>query len=89
MAGPLTRDELLILLIEECAEIIQAATKCLRFGYDHDESGYGVNSEQLATEVDDALGVVDALALDQNIVTVFRTLKLRKAQQLKDRHGRG
>lgn len=38
----LTRDDLLVLLVEECGEVIQAATKCLRFGYDVDHgTGYG------------------------------------------------
>jgi hypothetical protein len=32
----LTRNDLLILLIEECSEVIQAATKCQRFGFESD-----------------------------------------------------
>lgn len=30
----LTQDELLVILAEEAAEVIQAATKCIRFGFD-------------------------------------------------------
>ena len=48
----LTRDELLILLIEECGEVIRAATKCLRFGWDVDHGvEYGNNRDQLAKEM--------------------------------------
>src|SRR5215211_1747580 len=62
-APMLTRDELLVLLIEECGEVIQAATKCLRFGYDRDQPGYGVNHEVLAKELGDLTGVMDAMPL--------------------------
>lgn len=61
----LTRDELLVLLIEECGEVIQAATKALRFGWDVDHGvGYGNNRDQLAKEMGELTAVRDELELD-------------------------
>ena len=51
----LTRDEKLILLIEECGDVIQAATKILRFGWDRSQPNYGVNHEVLSVEIGDML----------------------------------
>lgn len=79
----LTRDELLILLVEECGEVIQAATKCLRFGYDREQPGYGVNSKVLSAEVGDLLGVLDALPLDDELIAHFRARKIAKATRVK------
>jgi NTP pyrophosphatase (non-canonical NTP hydrolase) len=79
----MTRDECLILLIEECGEVIQAATKCLRFGWDRNHPNYGVNHEVLAEEIGDLLGVADALPLRPEVVQVFRRKKMRKAEQIK------
>lgn len=61
----LSRDDLLVILIEECGEVIQAATKCLRFGWDRYQPGYGINCEILAKEVGDLLGMVEAEGLFQ------------------------
>jgi hypothetical protein len=80
----LTRDELLVLLIEECGEVVQAATKCLRFGYDRNQPSYGVNSDVLAKEVGDLIGVVDALPLDWNAIAERRKAKVAKATRIKD-----
>jgi NTP pyrophosphatase (non-canonical NTP hydrolase) len=72
MSTKLTRSELLILLIEECGEVIQAATKCLRFGYSHEHEGYGVNDKVLSSELGDLLGVFDALPLHEDLVKRHR-----------------
>ncbi len=61
----LTREELLILLIEECGEVIQAATKCLRFGFDVDHDvGYGNNRAVLSREVGDLEAIILELPLN-------------------------
>lgn len=83
----LTRDEKLILLIEECGEVIQAATKCLRFGWDRDQPDYGVNHEVLAGEVGDLLGVIDDLRLREDIISRYRELKMAKAGRAKKLFG--
>jgi NTP pyrophosphatase (non-canonical NTP hydrolase) len=80
---PFTTDELLVLLIEECGEVIQAATKCLRFGFARLEPHYGINSEILAQEAGDLLGVMDALSLDRDIVEAYRKIKIAKAMRAK------
>ena len=80
---PLTQDEKLVLLIEECGEVIQAATKCLRFGYDREWPDYGVNSKVLAKELGDLIGVVDSLPLDWSTIADFRRMKMPKAEHAK------
>lgn len=80
---PLTIEEKLVILVEECGEVIQAATKCLRFGYDRNQPAYGVNSEVLSMEIGDLLGMIDSLPLDQRIVHDFRMAKLAKATRVK------
>jgi len=84
----LTREDLLILLIEECGEVIQAATKCLRFGYDVDHGvDYGNNKLVLSREVGDLLAVVDELPLDRVNVEVTRARKITKAEAAKEKYG--
>lgn len=85
----LTREELLVLLIEECGEVIQAATKCLRFGFnvDHGIDGYGNNKVALSREIGDFLGVVDELDVDMVNVRVARDSKLARAEAAKERYG--
>jgi hypothetical protein len=83
----LTRDEKLVLLIEECGEVIQAATKCLRFGWDRDQPDYGVNHEVLAKEVGDLTGVVNALALRPDLIETFSRMKMPKAERAKAMFG--
>jgi len=83
----LTRDECLVLLVEECSEVIQAATKCLRFGWDREFPDYGVNHQVLAREAGDLLGVIDALELRQDIIDAFRKVKMLKAERAKAMFG--
>lgn len=84
----LTLDERLILLIEECGEVIQAATKCLRFGYNRDQPGYGVNSDVLSKEVGELLGVVGALPLSDRLMTLAKLDKMDRAERVKAQIGR-
>ena len=79
----LTRDDLLIILIEECGEVIQAATKCLRFGFDRIEPLYGHNGEMLSREVGDLLAIIDVLPLDRGVIEAYRKIKMAKAERAK------
>lgn len=79
----LTRDELLVLLIEECAEVIQAATKCLRFGWDRNYPGYGVNHEKLADEIGELGAVTNALNLNRYRVVKAAGEKMARAEKAK------
>jgi NTP pyrophosphatase (non-canonical NTP hydrolase) len=83
----LTREEKLVLLIEECGEVIQAATKCLRFGWDRDHPGYGCNKIVLAGEVGDLLGVIDSLPLNNETMSKARAAKMVKAERAKLKYG--
>ncbi len=90
----LTRDELMILLIEECSEVIKAATKCLRFGYDVDHgTGYGNNRDELAKEMGELTAVRDALELDcgpcQKPFMIGWATKIARAEAAKERYGVG
>ena len=84
----LTVDDLLICLTEECAEVIHAATKCLRFGFHRVHLPYGVNDEVLAQEVGDLLAIIEALPLDTGIINAYKKLKIAKMQQAKQDFGR-
>src|SRR5258706_861329 len=84
----LTVDDLLIGLTEECAEVIHAATKCLRFGFHRVHLPYGVNDEVLAQEVGDLLAIIEALPLDTGIINAYKKLKIAKMQQAKQDFGR-
>lgn len=91
MAGKakLTQDDLLILLIEECGEVIQAATKCLRFGFDVDHDiGYGRNSDALAKECGDLQAVMDELPISIALKEQSQYAKIDKAERAKVKFGR-
>lgn len=89
MATKLTQDDLLILLIEECGEVIQAATKCLRFGFDVDHDiGYGRNSDVLASECGDLQAVMDELPLSTSVKEQSQYGKITKAERAKEKFGR-
>ena len=62
MSDKLTREDLLLLLIEECGEVIQAATKCLRFGWDREFPTYGHNGDVLSEEIGQLSAVVSELS---------------------------
>lgn len=86
----LSRDELLVLLIEECAEIIQAATKCQRFGYASNHiAEYGRNDLKLSSEIGDLLGVLAALHphLDAYVVGGSKGTKIARAEAAKRAYG--
>lgn len=84
----LTRDDLLILLIEECGEVIQAATKCLRFGFNSDHGiGYGRNDAVLSREIGQCIAIMNALPTDQEQVHLGATEKIAKAEAAKERYG--
>ena len=84
----LARDELLVILIEECSEVIKAATKCLRFGFDANHiPEYGVNSAVLASEVGDLFAVAKALPLNFELVRMTEATKIGRAMRAKAKYG--
>ena len=75
--------ELLIILIEECAEVAQRATKMLRFGIDEIQPNQPHdNTQRLSVEVGDLLAVVDECMnvglIDELVVSGQVPIKLQK-----------
>lgn len=80
----LTRDELLVVLIEECAEVVKASTKCLRFGFRRNGPGdYGRNDLVLSEEIGDLFGIIDGLSkeLSESLITQARMSKMARAER--------
>lgn len=78
-------DYMLTVLIEECAEVIQAASKCKRFGSDNHFEGYGNNRERLSSEIGDLLGVIGSLPLDHSAVESSKSQKMDRVKFWLDR----
>jgi NTP pyrophosphatase (non-canonical NTP hydrolase) len=79
-------NETLLILQEECAEVIQAISKCFRFGFHNFKPGEKLTNLQfLETELGDLLAMIDIL-LEQKIIqrdnlviaTAAKKLKLRQ-----------
>lgn len=83
----LTTDELLVILMEECAEVIKAASKCLRFGFTRNHPSYGDNDKVLSSEIGDLMGIVQALPLNAELMQEARDTKLKRAQNAKKLYG--
>lgn len=74
------QDEILNILSEECAEVIQSISKCNRFGMENLKPGYGkTNREHLEDELGDVLAMIDIM-LEHDIITGD---KLDEAKQKK------
>lgn len=76
--------EALGILQEEAAEVIQAASKAMRFGLDNWYKDGGTQQENLTQEIGDLLALVDIL-IDQGVVSAhdLDNAKLRKVEKLK------
>jgi NTP pyrophosphatase (non-canonical NTP hydrolase) len=77
--------EVMNILSEECAEVIQAVSKCNRFGLDNMKPGKPLtNAQHLEGEIGDVLAMVDLLKL-KGVVTDagLETAKLAKIEKLK------
>ena len=78
--------ELLLILQEECAEVTQAVSKCMRFGPDQMKPGkHRTNINMLEEEIGDLFAMVELLT-DMNVgVTVegIKEAKLNKFNKLK------
>lgn len=59
------KTESLVLLMEECSEVIQAATKILRWGPDSNNNGIleKTNMEHLITEMGDVVALCSMVAI--------------------------
>lgn len=79
--------EVLMLLMEECAEVIQAASKVNRFGASASRSDIengATKSELLSREIGDLLGLIDAVYLSGlTSETTIRCYRKRKQARLR------
>lgn len=66
-------DGLLTRLIEECSEVIQAATKIKRFGENnhHPERPERKNIHELFDEISDVFKVVEEISLRHGVVVIW------------------
>ena len=72
--------EVMNILSEECAEVIQAVSKCHRFGIDNYKPGKPkTNREHLEDEIGDLLAMVDIL-LEMNVVSLPHMEMAKKAK---------
>lgn len=77
--------EVMNILSEECAEVIQAISKCHRFGFDNIKPGkLKTNLEHLEEELGDLLAMIDIL---ENMEVINRQAldlaKIAKIEKLK------
>jgi NTP pyrophosphatase (non-canonical NTP hydrolase) len=78
-------EEALLILSEECAEVIQAISKCQRFGIDAYKPGRPkTNREHLEEELGDLLAMIDILK-ETNVVSIenMEIAKHAKFEKLK------
>jgi NTP pyrophosphatase (non-canonical NTP hydrolase) len=79
-------EELLVILQEECAEVIQSASKCRRFGIDNMYTkGSGTQRENLTKEIGDLQCMID-LCIDYGVVekSAVDLAILNKQEKLKE-----
>lgn len=75
--------EILDLLQEECAEVVQAVSKIRRFGLDNHHQSGATQRQNLTQEIGDVLLLIDLL-FAYNVFTEaeIQQAKLNKAQKL-------
>ena len=78
--------EVMNILSEECAEVIQAISKCHRFGLDNYKPGKPkTNCEHLEEELGDLLAMIDILVdmqtIDPESLTVAKKAKIEKLKK--------
>ncbi len=69
-------------VIEECAEVIQAATKILRFGLNGSYPDGRTNIDVLIQECGDVLACIDKLHLPEEKIDEARYAKHRKLRKI-------
>ena len=81
MAVTLEEVERLTLLIEECAEVTQRATKIIRYGYQskHPTGDYD-NKEMLEQELGDLIGILDLMIANGDVSD--GAIKVARGQKL-------
>ena len=72
----------MVILQEECAEVIQAVSKCYRFGLDNPHKSGATQRANLEMEIGDMLVLVDILisqgVIDLNNLNIAKANKIEK-----------
>lgn len=76
------QEEILIIVQEEAAEVIQEISKIFRFGIDKDHRDGGTHRHKLTTEVGDLLAMID-LMLDTRIIDPAQVELAKQAKTVK------
>lgn len=78
-------DEILDILQEECAEVIQAVSKVKRFGWDNSHEGKPTNRIHLTEEIGDLEAMIQLLKDRCEVSTIgvehFKLAKLEKLRK--------
>ena len=79
------RDHLLTIAQEECAEVIQAAAKALRFGLQDGYPGTNrTNARDLTKEFADVFGIYEMLVAEGHIPRVTDSAVQRKKERVEE-----
>jgi NTP pyrophosphatase (non-canonical NTP hydrolase) len=80
-----TQKEIMLIAQEECAEVVQAISKCFRFGFNekHPSEDF-TNRQRLEEEVGDLLCMID-LMVEKNIISdiIINAACSKKTEKLK------
>jgi len=81
-------NEIMLILQEECAEVIQAVSKCMRFGFDNHKPGIETvsNRKALEQELGDVKAMIDLLVgsnigITENGIEECKKLKFKKLKE--------
>jgi len=73
--------EIMAIAQEECAEVVQAISKCFRFGFDSEHNGI-TNHQRLTEEIGDLLCMINLL-MEKNVIDEIQTQKASYNKRLK------
>ena len=78
------KEEVMLIAQEECAEVVQAISKCFRFGYNDEYNGL-TNKQRLEEEVGDLLCMIQLMmhqgVIDENNVNAASIQKRIKLER--------
>lgn len=74
--------QLLMILCEECGEVIQAISKGVRFGFDSKFKSDATNAEKVAFEMSDLIAVYEMLVERGILLETSELLKAKKKEKV-------
>ena len=77
------QQEILLIAQEECAEVVQAISKCFRFGFDEKHPNQDLNNKQrLEEEVGDLMCMIEIMS-DKGIIDYMQVFDAKNAKYQK------